>query len=198
MPYCWGYEATNLTESRLRQTTSAAQVSDFNDTGDPISISGDAGANEYNLDAMHRLVNLPRARWHGGIQCLADFCHRNPDLRRVTSPSPETIDRDFKTPARTSGKNDSRRTRRLLAECLQKKCSVYLGLAAEDEHGCAIHTRVTIVVCNQHMNGGIEADIWDKHLLFGCFCGGGAGTSRREISRLRARQFECRAGFCCA
>lgn len=72
-----------------------------------------------------------------------------------------------------------------------------LSISLYKMHGYDLTTQpLQFAMNNQHMNGGIEVDIWGQTSLPGCFAVGEvAGT--HGVTR-RRRGVECRAGFCCS
>lgn len=65
-------------------------------------------------------------------------------------------------------------------------------------HGYDLTTQpLQFAMNNQHMNGGIEVDIWGQTSLPGCFAVGEVAGTHGVTSDLAAR-IECRAGFCCS
>ena len=73
-----------------------------------------------------------------------------------------------------------------------------LSISLYQMHGYGLTTQpLQFAMNNQHMNGGIEVDIWGQTSRPGCFAVGEvAGT--HGVTRPGGRSAECRAGFCCA
>ena len=73
-----------------------------------------------------------------------------------------------------------------------------LSISLKKMHGYDLITQpLQFAMNNQHMNGGIEVDIWGQTSLPGCFAVGEvAGT--HGVTRPARRGVECRAGFCCS
>ncbi len=73
-----------------------------------------------------------------------------------------------------------------------------LSISLYKMHGYDLTTQpLQFAMNNQHMNGGIEVDIWGQTSLPGCFAVGEvAGT--HGVTRPWWCSIECRAGFCCS
>ena len=73
-----------------------------------------------------------------------------------------------------------------------------LSISLYKMHGYDLTTQpLQFAMNNQHMNGGIEVDIWGTNISARLFCGGGSCWHTRRHPTWR-RGIECRAGFCCS